>query len=111
MADVKVSDLFGGWLFPAAQFEGDVISSVSLNRTPPQVQVKLTICSGAVQLGLPPLTGLRVLDWQLVTGVPCDPLSLSMWEDDRTERKHRTGWVSTERCNFILIKNVTKNAA
>ena len=111
MADVKVSDLFGGWLFPAAQFEGDVISSVSLNRTPPQVQVKVTICSGAVQLGLPPLTGLRVLDWQLVTGVPCDPLSLSMWEDDRTERKHRTGWVSTERCNFILIKNVTKNAA
>lgn len=38
--------------------------------------------------------GLLVLDCHLRTNLPCDPLNLSMWEDDRTKPKHRTGWVS-----------------
>lgn len=38
-----------------------------------QVQVKVTISLKTVQLGLPPRKGLLLLDWHLVTYLPCDP--------------------------------------
>lgn len=66
---------------------------VALHCKPLQVQVKVTICLKDMQLWLL-LSGFLFLDWHVCTNLPCDPLSLSMWEDNRTQHKHRMAFVS-----------------
>lgn len=61
---------------------GMVMYFMSSHCTPSHFKDEATICTRTVQLLL--LTGCLVLDWYLLTNLPCDPLQCPCWEDDRT---------------------------